>query len=70
MACQLASADRSDVAKINFTMQRDGTGQNLAYRGSDFDTLLPQPFDPSYMRTLYDLGYQHRRRTMGDDLTY
>ena len=27
-------------------MQRDGIGQNLTYRGSDFDTPLPQPLEP------------------------
>jgi hypothetical protein len=41
---------------------RDGVGCNLAYIGSDFDMKLPAPFDPGYMRALFDYGYQRARR--------
>ena len=30
--------------------------------GTDFTTPLPEPFDPVYMRALYDYGYQRARR--------
>ena len=34
---------------------------NLAYIGSDFNEKLPEPFDPGYMRALFDYGYQRGR---------
>jgi hypothetical protein len=42
--------------------QRDGIEFNLAYIGSDFTQKLPAPFDQSYMRALFDYGYQRARR--------
>jgi hypothetical protein len=37
-------------------------GFNLAYIGSDFTKELPNPFDQTFMRALFDYGYQRARR--------
>ena len=58
----ITSAGYNDVVKIYFTTQRDDIGYNLAYIGADFDMPLPTPFDPAYMRALFDYGYQRARR--------
>jgi predicted acylesterase/phospholipase RssA len=52
----------NDVLRMYNTTQRDGIGFNLAYIGSDFTMELPQPFDPGFMRALYNYGYQRARR--------
>ena len=59
------AAGYNDVIKIYFNCVRDDIGFNLAYMGSDFNTPLPQPFDPAYMKALYDYGYQ--RAQLGYD---
>ena len=46
-----------DLYRIYLTSQRDGVDFNLAFIGPDFDTPLEEPFDPTYMRALYDYGY-------------
>ena len=52
----------NDVVRIYNNAQRDGIEYNLAYIGTDFTQKLPAPFDPGYMRALYDYGYQRGRR--------
>jgi hypothetical protein len=52
----------ADLLRMYNTTQRDGVGFNLAYIGSDFTQVLPEPFDPAYMRALFDYGYQRARR--------
>jgi hypothetical protein len=52
----------NDVLRIYASTQRDGIGFNLAYIGSDFTKVLPQPFDQDYMRALFDYGYQRGLR--------
>jgi predicted acylesterase/phospholipase RssA len=51
----------NDVVRIYTNTQRDGIGFNLAYIDTDFTMKLPQPFDPGYMRVLFDYGYQRGR---------
>jgi predicted acylesterase/phospholipase RssA len=51
----------NDVVRIYTNTQRDGIGFNLAYIDTDFTMKLPQPFDPGYMRALFDYGYQRGR---------
>jgi predicted acylesterase/phospholipase RssA len=51
----------NDVLRIYSNTQRDDVGFNLAYIDIDFTMKLPQPFDPGYMRALYDYGYQRGR---------
>jgi hypothetical protein len=62
ISTMITSAGYNDVVKIYYATQRDDVGYNLAYIGSDFDTPLPTPFDPGYMRALFDYGYQRARR--------
>ncbi|SEP41295.1 Predicted acylesterase/phospholipase RssA, contains patatin domain [Rhodospirillales bacterium URHD0017] len=57
-----AAAGYNDVVKIYFSCVRDDVGFHLASMGSDFNTPLPQPFDPPYMKALYDYGYQRGRQ--------
>ena len=52
----------NDVLRIYNNTQRDDIGYNLAYIGTDFTQTLPEPFDPGYMRALFDYGYQAGRR--------
>jgi len=51
----------NDVVRIYNNAQRDGIEYNLAFIGVDFTQKLPAPFDPAYMRALYDYGYQRGR---------
>ena len=62
IATMIAAAGYNDVVRIYYSTQRDDVGYNLAYMGTDFTTPLPEPFDPVYMRALYDYGYQRARR--------
>ncbi len=52
---------QNDIRRIYTTTQADGVGYNLAYIGSDFTLVLPEPFDPGYMRALFDFGFQKAR---------
>jgi hypothetical protein len=51
----------NDVVKIYYAAQRDDIGFNLAYISDDFDMPLETPFEPKYMRALFDYGYQRAR---------
>jgi predicted patatin/cPLA2 family phospholipase len=62
VSTMITAAGYNDVVRIYFTTQRDNVGYNLAYIGRDFDKELPTPFDPGYMRALFDYGYQRARR--------
>ena len=62
IATMIAIAGYNDVIRIYSITQRDGIDYNLAFIGSDFTQVLPSPFDPGYMRALYDYGYQHALR--------
>jgi Patatin-like phospholipase len=58
IATMIAIAGYNDVIRIYGITQRDGIDYNLAFIGTDFRQVLASPFDPSYMRALYDYGYQ------------
>jgi hypothetical protein len=58
----IAISGYNDVIRIYAITQRDGIDYNLAFIGSDFNQVLPGPFDPAYMRALYDYGYQRALR--------
>jgi predicted acylesterase/phospholipase RssA len=62
ISTMIASAGYNDVVRMYTMTQRDGIGFNLAYIGTDFTQKLPAPFDPDYMRALFDYGYQRGRR--------
>jgi predicted acylesterase/phospholipase RssA len=61
IAGMVAASGYNDVVRIYNDTQRDGVGYNLAYIGADFTQQLPEPFDPGYMRALFDYGYQRGR---------
>jgi len=61
IATMITSAGYNDVVRIYATTVRDRVGYNLAFIGPDFDKTLSTPFEPSYMRALFDYGY---RRTL------
>jgi predicted acylesterase/phospholipase RssA len=58
IATMIAIAGYNDVIRIYGITQRDGIDYNLAFMGSDFNQVLPSPFDSAYMRALYNYGYQ------------
>lgn len=51
----------NDVLRLYTSAERDGLDFNLAYIGADFGTELTAPFDQTYMRALFDHGYQRGR---------
>jgi predicted acylesterase/phospholipase RssA len=61
ISTMIASSGYNDVVRIYNVTSRDGVGFNLAYIGTDFTMVLPEPFDPGYMRALFDYGYQRAR---------
>ena len=57
----IGSSGQNDLIRIYETCRQDGVDYKLAYIGSDFTMELSTPFDPAYMRTLFDYGYQQAR---------
>jgi predicted patatin/cPLA2 family phospholipase len=51
----------NDITRIYFTTQRDGVNFRLAYIGKDFPDEQHEQFDPKYMQSLFDYGYQKAR---------
>jgi hypothetical protein len=47
----------NDVLRIYATTKRDGVDYNLAYIETDFADFKHEPFDPAYMRALFDYAY-------------
>jgi hypothetical protein len=58
IATMISASGINDVIRIYNTTLRDNVDFNLAYIGRDFDKTLPEPFDPAYMKALFDYGYQ------------
>ena len=54
----IAASGYNDVIRIYNNTRRDDIGYKLAYIGTDFTEVLPSPFDPKFMRDLFDYGYQ------------
>lgn len=52
----------NDVFRIYATAKRDGVDYNLAFIGADFPPTKHEPFEPSYMRALFDYGYARGRQ--------
>ena len=61
ISTMIAAASVNDMIRIYNTTQRDGIAYNLAYMGRDFNEVLPEPFDPGYMRELFDYAYRQSR---------
>lgn len=51
----------NDVLRIHATSQRNGIDYNLAYIDNKFTIERKTLFDQSYMRSLFDYGYQQGR---------
>ncbi len=62
VASMIAASGFNDAVRLYFFAQRDGVDFNLAYISPDFTTRLESPFEPGYMRALYDYGYDQARR--------
>ena len=54
-----------DISRIYLIALRDRLRFCLAYIGSDFNTERREPFDPYYLRALFDYGYAKGRRGVG-----
>jgi hypothetical protein len=61
ISAMIGASGQNDMIRIYETCRRDGVDYKLAYIGTDFTMELPQPFDPVYMRALFDYGYQQAR---------
>ena len=64
ISTMIAASGLNDVLRMYNTTLADGIDFNLAFIGPDFTHVLPEPFDPAYMRALFDYGYQ---RALRDD---
>ncbi len=62
IASMIAASGINDVIRMYNTTLHDGVDYRLAYIGPDFTEKLPAPFDQTYMRALFDYGYQRARR--------
>ncbi len=61
IASMIWTSGYNDVLRLYSTTQRDDVDFNLAYIGSNFTVELKEPFEATYMRALYDYGYQRAR---------
>jgi hypothetical protein len=57
IATMLHASGYNDVVRTYFLTKRDGLDYNLAYIGADFRAPRAGPFDQTYMRALFDYGY-------------
>ena len=55
----LSGSGSGDIYKIFAIAQRDGIDLNVLWIPEDFAMEAEEPFDPVYMKALYDLGYAH-----------
>ncbi len=62
ISTMIAVSGYNDVLRMYASTQRDNIGFNLAYIGADFTKVLPSPFDPDFMRALFDYGYERGKR--------
>ena len=62
IATMIASSGYNDVVRIWNTTERDGVDFNLAFIGTDFTGTYSEPFEPAYMRALYDYAFARARR--------
>lgn len=58
----IAASGYNDVLRIYAASERDRVDFNLAFIGADFDVPYDKPFDPAYMRPLYDNGFERAMR--------
>ena len=61
ISTMITASGYNDVLRMYNTTRQDGIDFRLAYIGPDFNKELPEAFDQSYMRALFDYGYQRAR---------
>ena len=61
ISTMLAASGRNDVLRIWNTAQRDRLDFHPGFIGTDFNVPCDRPFDPDYMRPLFDNGFQRAR---------
>ncbi len=61
ISTMITASGYNDVLRMYNTTTNDGIDFRLAYIGTDFNKPLPEPFDQTYMRALFDYGYQRAR---------
>lgn len=57
VSSMIASSGYNDVVRIYFTTAQDDVAFRLAFIPPDFDVVLREPFEQSYMRALFDRGF-------------
>jgi predicted patatin/cPLA2 family phospholipase len=62
ISTMIMASGYNDVQRIYANTQRDHVDFNLAFIGSDFSMELPAPFDPGFMRALFEYGYVRGKR--------
>ncbi len=58
MAMLIKQQGLGDMIRIFATARRDGLDFHLAYIPQEVENTSSEPFDPVYMQSLFDLGYQ------------
>jgi hypothetical protein len=53
----IGGSGSGDIYKIYAVAKRDGMDLNIVSVPPDFDAEAQEPFDPLYMKALYDAGY-------------
>ncbi|MGE0660423.1 MAG: patatin-like phospholipase family protein [Reyranellaceae bacterium] len=61
ISTMLASSGHNDVLRVYFITQRDQVDYNLAFIGRDFDVPHKEEFDQTFMKALYQYGYDRAR---------
>jgi predicted acylesterase/phospholipase RssA len=61
VSTMITASGINDVVRTYQRALEDGVDFNLAYIGSDFQAAPHEDFDPHYMQSLYDYGYQRAR---------
>ena len=61
VSSMIASSGMNDVVRIFYATQQDRVDFRLAFIPPSFDLTLNEPFDQTYMRALFDLGFQRSR---------
>lgn len=62
IATMIAASGYNDVMRIWNQAQTDRLDYHLAYIGREFTVPYDSPFDPAYMRPLFDYAYQRAQR--------
>ncbi len=57
----ISGSGTGDIYRIFAITQRDGIDLNVVWIPADFDKEAEEPFDPVYMRALFDLGVEYGR---------